>query len=367
MTNLQQLSEDLNQLSQSLNAFVSPMTNGVNTLASRIDAAKQSINSNNTQMFGDEAYFHSPEGQKILLNIKSGINLDVIGKLNACVLKDDFYEQWQALDDNSKKEFIYFDKSVYPVLRQKLDVAEFNFMFFEFEDVEVAMIPSPLHEWMSAPDSAKIMFYKLRKAAQGTRYQNFFDNPETIQAEKMGWSSSMREKLVAQYLRNETKNPNPTMCWYDRLDMNYNKHWAFGYTYHFLQEMEDEFNGYQTIQKNIELPLILKKWAGTDMDFEAHKNAIKTFEQSLEGLSEADRRKRMAEHPQVLLDKKIQQGINTDEFMALKTEAKGTSTEAFFDLPMTEKMRTQMPYRRIDYMFVYFREAFSQKVKRPKP
>lgn len=379
MDNLEQLSQEL----MSLSALLDPdkvqllklaMTNGVNTLTSRIEFTQQALNKDNHELFGDINYFHSVEGQKYLNELKQALPLDVKGRLENLIWQDDFIEQWQKISNKEKEEFIYFDKSIYGILRQKLDTKDFDFMFSELENKEVGGIPMPLAKWIHEANSISFgfIFKPNRKHRSDPDYQDFFHDPRVLAAESKKLDQSARIEIVKTFLKERAQNPYAELSWYERLDMSYEKHWVVAYTYHFLKEQEDALRGYDKIQEQIlqgqiQIPTLLQEWAGLNFDFEAHKRAVIAFEKSCEGLSEAERQKRFNEHPEIIRSKKEQQGISSEEFLAWQKRAQGTELEEFFSLEMTNKMKRAMPYKRIDYMFVYFRDdfmqAFSKKLK----
>lgn len=363
MDNLESLSNDLTNLFEILKYFDLPMTNGVNTLSSHIDFIKSSYQKGNFDIPKNNDYFYS---KNLKANLEKYISIDFIARINYLINHDNFNQEWIKLNTEEKKNIIFFDKNIYPLLRQKLNTSDFNFMF---SNINTNLDNSPhlnvLSQWCKIPEGQKISFFKLRKSAEKTEYKDFFHLPKILYAEEKLLNKQNREKIVIEYLnsKNKLSLSSSNISWYNRLDMTKDN----DYIYTFLRNMEDDFNGYTQIKENIELPSLLKTWVGLDINLKEYEQAILEFEKSCLSLSDKELKKRNKEHPSNLLRIKIESGITSEELLKLKEQAKGGYMEEFFNLTFTEQMRTEMPYKRQDYMFVYFRDVFMKNTKKFKP
>jgi hypothetical protein len=380
MKNLQELLVKIRDISDALDEVgISPAAGGVTTKSNHIKEIKKAIDSNNffetrfRPIFEPEykdnyeaTYLNRLETelkklQPKIPNIRERIDFNVAEALNELIEKDDFTEQWNKLSSEEKNSFLYFDKEIYKIVRKKVDVSEFKFLFDDFPDEISISYPQNIKDWIEAPIDSKVLFYKLRKNAQNTEYEEFFNSTSAKDAE--GKSKFMRKMVADSYLRSN-KNNTDEPCWYDRLDMLHDKHWAFSSIYHFFSELEDEFTGYDKIQKSIRLPVILRKWKGSVPDEDAYNHEMKLLDEECKGKSWEEEDKIWEKYPLFKLARSLQRGLTNDEFSNLKEEAKETEFEEFFNHPMTQKMSDDMPYKREDYMFVYFREQFKKELKR---
>lgn len=384
MNNLKELSLKLEDISNIINNLGTPMTNGVNTLSSRIESFNHVIATQDysytffSPLFNSQNTYYDKESidslkqafitfEKELPEIKEKLSFNFVESLKNIVQQDDFNQQWNELDHKYKSELVYADKAVYPILRQKLQPNDFNFMFEEFETPESAQYPKEIENWINAPSDSKIVFFKLRKAAQGTDLEDFFNHDSIKNAETL--SPNLRQHIAFDYFQNHSINkPSGATSWYDRLDMLHDHGWAFGYTYYFLMELEDSLSGYDTIKQNIQLPDLLKQWSGKPINEEQYLKEVALFREEIKDKSREEYHTIEQQYPTILEVLDLQRGLKKEEFSALQEASKNTPYENFFHSEMTSHLFSAMPYKRSDYMFVYFRNEFlQQNTKKMKP
>lgn len=357
--------------------------NGVNTLADRIVNTKDRIDKNDYTYTNFHSLFDDFNRQRLeeseirdletnfnafkqeLPEIREKLTFNFIENFTKSFEKDDFVDQWNSLNEEQKSNILYIDKEMYKIIRQKIDVSEFNFLFKSDNQFDGGY-PIDIAEWMHASSLSKIKFFQLRKAAQGDIHEDFFNSQEVKDAESK--DSKTRQKIAINYLVERKRLHDNGACWYDRLDMLIERNFSLTYTYGFFKNLEDEFNGYDTIKKNAKLPDILKKWSGEMFDKELYTQEWKILNKEMEGKTPEESSKiyknRHKNYPTITLAESMQGGLKKEEFLALVKESKGTEFEEFFNSSMTQKMHHDMPYKRIDYMFIYFREKFTNETKR---
>lgn len=353
MDNLKNMSHDLENISETLKYLNLPMCNGVNTLNSHITNIKIAYDTKNFDILKNSNYLD-------LENLEKLISINFVDRIDYLINQDEFIDEWIILEPKEKKNIVLFDEKVYPLLRQKLNTHDFNFMFSSV-NLDDFLLPNLLLQWCKISEGQKIAFFKIRKSAENTEYKEFFHLSQTLSAEKNQLNEKERKKIVIEYLNNKNKLSLDlsNTSWYNRVDMIKNN----DYIYIFLRELEDNFNGYTKIKEKIELPSLLKTWVNLNIDLKAYEKSILEFEKSCVSLSNEELKKRNKEHPSNLLRLKIEAGITTDEFEKLKMQAKGSYMEDFFNSYITYNMRTEMPYKRQEYMFLYFRETFMNNIK----
>jgi hypothetical protein len=390
METLQDFMAKHDEITDIVNRVGASGTNGVNTLTSRVGYVKNSIEKNdytytnfhslfdefNRSRCSAEEIKDAEEVFQSLMNdlpkIKEKLSFNFTEQFTKIFEKNDFVEQWNSLTDEQKSDILYIDKNMYKILRTKIDVKEFDFLFkVEGQGKFDGEYPLDIYEWINALANSKVIFYKLRKAAQDDIHEEFFNSKEVIDAESA--NSGLRHQIAVKYLINRKNHDASDASWYDRLDMLTNSNASFHYTYHFFQDLENEFNGYNKIKENTKLPDILKKWSSelVGEQSEQYKKEREIFGKELEDKSMEERSKiynaSYHKYPTLEIAKSLQRGLKKDEFVALVKEAKGTEFEDFFNNPMTEKMRNEMPYKIIEYMFFYFCEKFNSQTKtKPK-
>jgi len=358
MNTLKELVEKMNEIYQFIESVGSMMTNGVNTWSARIDYVKGMIDSN------DFNYGEFNESKKSHQKIKDSLNFDIKDNFLKLFEQNGFVEQWNKLTEEEKSSFLYYDKEVYGILRTKLEVQDFEFLFIDQQDIK-DLFPTNIVEWINAPENSKVVFYKLRKAAKETIYEDFFNDPETQIAE--AYPSHKREQLAINYLKHNPKTQKSDISWYDRIDFIHGKDISFSYTYNFFKHLEDQFNGYSAIKEKTNVPDILKKWAGIPIDEEKCKKEYELYHQEIKdkGINPFKEYEKVSEiqkkYPVIEYMESLNNPIDKKCFLALKNEAQGTEFESFFNESLTEKMCKDMPYKRIEYVFTYFRDEFKKQ------
>lgn len=384
MTNLKELSLKLEDISNLINNLGTPMTNGVNTLSSRIESFNNVIATQDysytffAPLFNPQNAYYDKESidtlkkefstfEEELPETKDKLSFDFIKVLKEIVQQDSFNQQWNELEQKYKSALIYADKAVYPILRQKLQPNDFNFMFEEFETPDSVQYPPAIEAWINTPSDSKVAFFKLRKAVQGTELEGFFNHDNIKNAESL--SSGLRQHIAFDYFHgNSINKPSGSISWYERLDMLHDHGWAFGYTYYFLMELEDSLNGYDQVKKNIQLPDLLKQWSGKPLNEEQYQKEVALFREEIKDKSREEYHIIEQKYPAILETRDLQRGLKKEEFLNLKEASKNTPYETFFHSDMTEQMFSSIPYKRSDYMFVYFREEFlKNNTKKMKP
>lgn len=383
MNTLKELLVEMNKTYNFVEGIGSMMTNGINTWSARIDHTKRMIQDNDFKYskFGaifdksehftyDESNIEHLEQQfkELMKNpeeIKEILNLDIKGIFLQIFEKNNFVEQWNNLNSDEKESFLYYDKEIYKILRIKLEPKDFEFLFVQEFDLEKSC-PTNIREWINAPADSKVIFYKLRKAAKDTVYENFFNNTNTQNAESH--PSGIREQIALDYLKKNIKPLEYDISWYDRLDLIHDrKSIPLSYTYSFFKKLENEFNGYDKLIEKAQIPDILKKWAGMPMDKEKCQKEYELYlaEIKSKGINPFKDYEKVREiekkYPTIEYVASLAKSLDKKEFLALKSESQGTEFEAFFNNPITEEMCKEMPYKRIDYVFTYFRDEFRKQ------
>jgi len=375
---LKEFVNKLNALSKTVYSIGSAGGSGISTLEDSIGYLKETLEKNDFTYTRFGALFPSDKHhygevdwvalkkefddlQQSLPELKAALGVDYFAELREIFECDDFVAQWNSLDNSDKDRLVYLNKDVYPMLRQKIDVAQFNFAIDEYDTTGFdGSYPMPIWDWIQ--NSSISEFDKMRKTHTGDYWEDFFESDKTKQAEKLGVDG--RHDFAIQYL---SKTPaDKTQCWYDRRDSLTDKNFAFHYTFHFFSELEDKFNGYDKIRKEMVLPDILKVWAGEmlEADEKKHQAELKLLKEEKESLPVAQRH---SKYPMIAYAHLLQDGLSRESFNNLKQLSKGTPYEEFFSDPMTQKMSYSMPYKRTDYMFLCFRDTFTAKTKKMKP
>jgi hypothetical protein len=366
--------KQLKSISNQVNDIGGGMTNGVNTLSNRIESLKNIIETSDYTytkfgpLFPKENISYGEVDIKNLQKtyslfikelpiLQEKLNYDFSGTFQKILAQEDFVEKWNELDNEAKSTILYFDKEMYKNVRQKIDVSEFNFLFDQDQSFD-GSYPEIVFKWIHAESKSK--FFLLRKEAQGTAYEDFFNSDEVKAGETLS-DSDLRDRIAVRYLT-KLKQNDTTQCWYTRLDALSNKGAFFHYTYHFFSELEDEFNGYSNVTKNIKLPDILKKWTGKILDDELFQAQAKLFEVDSKDPN-FNYMESLKKYSMLKLAQDLQNPLTKTDLANLKVEAKDTEFEEFFNHPMTAKMIHAMPYKREDYMFVYFRDKFTKESK----
>ena len=293
---------------------------------------------------------------------KERLNSVFLGNFNKIFDRDDFVVQWNQLNNEDKSTVLYFDENIYKTLRQKIDVSEFDFLFEIPQDFD-GSYPEPIHKWIEA--SSKKQFLLLRREAKNGVFEKFFNAETTKQAESQ--NRDTRHQVAVDYLVS-LKKQDTSQNWYNRLDALDNTSISFHYTYHFFAKLEDEFNGYKKIKEKIQLPEILKIWSGM-IDENSYKEQFAMFEQEMKTKDRTLYLVTLEKYPMLKKAQEVQKPLNKNQFISLKEQASNTEFEDFFNHDTTEKMIHSMPYKRKDYMFVYFRDRFlkENKKKNVKP
>lgn len=370
----------INRVGASGSTGVSTFTERVGYLQNRIDANDYTY-TNFHSLFDDfnrnscsaeeikklEISFQS--FMKDLPEIKEKLSFNFLENFNTLIKREDFVEQWNSLKEEQKSDLLFLDKEIYKSLRTKIDVKEFNFLFkVEDQDKFDGEYPINIYQWIDAPANSKVIFYKLRKEAQDDIHEDFFNSEEVKNAESE--DRKTRHKIAVNYLISRKKVENTDDSWYERLDILTIKNTSLHYVYHHFKRLEDEFNGYDKVKENTNVPDILKKWSGDllNEDKALFEKEYRMRDKELEGKSREEQdevyKKSDQNYPTIKKGEDLQKGLKKEEFAALVEESKGSEFEDFFNNPMTEKTSNEMPYKRRDYMFIYFRDKFTSETKR---
>ena len=133
-------------------------------------------------------------------------------------------------------------------------------------------------------------------------------------------------------------------------------------------ELEDSFNGYNKVKESFQLPDLLKQWSGKPLNEEQYQKEIALFREEIKDKPREEYHTIEQKYPTILEVRDLQRGLKKEEFLNLKEASKNTPYEVFFHSDMTEYLSSSMPYKRSDYMFVYFREEFlKSNTKKMRP
>lgn len=373
MSDLRALADKVEEMEAAVREFGQCMANGFNVLSDRIESMKECVaqkdyaysrfgalfNEDPRRIFPDvdltELEREFGEMEKRLPETLELLGYDVIGNLAALVAREDFLESWNALPAQAKRGLVSFDKRAYGILREKVDVVDFGFMFEGARDHGSEM-PELLAKWIKAPADSKLAFYKLKKEAQGGPIEEFFNLPAASDSALSGEES--RKSVAVEYLVRLGREEK--FDWYGSEESFANGHWAFVYVFNFLSGLEDELNGYAQVKKNAQLPDLLKKWCAR-VDMEQFEAEMKEYQKEAKG---TDHSKIVDKYPAIKLSQSLQRGLKKEEFLQMREESKGTELEGFFGSEMAQKMAGDMPYRRQDYMFHVLRNMFMKGASR---
>jgi hypothetical protein len=376
MNNLKEFVIQINKIEEQLEQLCLSGINGISTLTSRIKEMQNHIASNNYEntAFDTKSFYNSPnktlieQDFQIFLNnlpeFQNKLNVDYIGKLQTLVEQDNFSEDWTKLKEEEKTSIIFLSKEAYPILRTKLNLDDFNFLLKDV--VKKKDYPQVIDEWIHS--QSKVTFFKLRKQAQNSEHEMFFNSDEVKTAETL--NVEQREIIAGLYL---SSNNQSNINWYNKLDSLTTRDISFFYTYNFLVDLEDKYNGYAQIKKNIQLPDLLKIWIGDIVDpqlsIEYKEAKEKYYAERQTEIEKNGIGSPLIDHidkkypiiNQVDMSPGIGKPFTKNEFEKLKNQAKDTDLEAFFNHDFSEAMHKEMPYKRSNYMFVYFRDSFMKQ------
>lgn len=281
----------------------------------RVDLTHQQIKD------GEESYKQIFEN---LPEVHSILNYDFTSEIQKTISSDSFLEDWNSLTNTEKNDLLFIDKSVYLMLREKLETKDFNFiledLYKEQQELTV-LLPEIIQQWILS--HSKVTCFNLRKTAQGGEYEDFFNEPSTKNADNN--SSESKQLLALQYLSKRN-----SLDWFNNINyfMFSSNYYHIKYTYDYFYELEEKFIGYDKTKENIlsNAPEFVKNWCG---------------------LVEAG--------------SLFQKGLDSITFNDIKEQSKGTYYESFFENPLTQKYSKEQGFRRADFMFFILKDKLIEK------
>ncbi len=238
MKSLKQFLQKIQVCHEKLNLMNNYSANGISTLEMRVEhliRQKDIINFSDANFSG-----------LIKVDDLNTINMITYFKdeLREIVKEDTFEEQWEDLTAKEKENIVYCCRDHYIILREKISLENFNFLFKEENQFLFIDFPEPIFSWINT--HSKIELYKLKKIHQNTQFNQFFYSENAIKNEK----NSVEEKksVAIAYLYHTSKNYQK--CWIDVPAIT-NKNSLLYYIYHYFNKLENELNEFKESMKHV--------------------------------------------------------------------------------------------------------------------